>query len=103
MQAVRIIQDEHRSLAAVLHGMLYLARAIRERGMKPPFDVLGAMVYYIDAFPERFTIRRRKAPVQTWCARCLEVGPLLDQLEEELSGWRRSARSSRRSRYTGGI
>ena len=54
MQAIRIIQDEHRSLAAVLHGMLYLVREIRDRGMKPPFEVLGAMVYYIDAFPERF-------------------------------------------------
>ena len=54
MQAIRIIQEEHRSLAAVLHGMLYLVHEIRDRGMKPPFEVLGAMVYYIDAFPERF-------------------------------------------------
>ena len=54
MQAIRIIQEEHRSLAAVLHGMLYLVHEIRDRGIKPPFEVLGAMVYYIDAFPERF-------------------------------------------------
>jgi len=54
MEAIRIIQDEHRSLAAVLHGMLYLVHEIRDRGTKPDFDVLGAMVYYIDAFPERF-------------------------------------------------
>ena len=54
MQAIRTIQDEHRSLAAVLHGMLYLVHAIRERGARPDFNVLGAMIYYIDAFPERF-------------------------------------------------
>ena len=54
MQADRIIQDEHRSLAAVLHGMLYLVHDIRDRGAKPSFDVFGAMIYYIDAFPERF-------------------------------------------------
>ena len=54
MQSIRIINDEHRSLAAVLHGMLYLVREIREHGAKPDFAVLGAMVYYIDAFPERF-------------------------------------------------
>lgn len=54
MKAVRIIQDEHRSLAAVLHGMTYLVREIRDRGAAPDFAVLGAMIYYIDAFPERF-------------------------------------------------
>ena len=54
MQAIRIIHDEHRSLAAVLHGMLYLVRDIRLRGSAPDFRVLGAMVYYIDTFPERF-------------------------------------------------
>jgi hemerythrin-like domain-containing protein len=54
MQAIRTIQDEHRSLAAVLHGMLHLVHAIRDRGIRPDFNVLGAMIYYIDAFPERF-------------------------------------------------
>jgi hemerythrin-like domain-containing protein len=54
MQADRIIHDEHRSLAAVLHGMLYLVHAIRDRGARPDFNVLGAMIYFIDAFPERF-------------------------------------------------
>jgi hemerythrin-like domain-containing protein len=54
MQAIRIIQDEHRALAAVLHGMGYLVREIRDGRAKPDFAVLGAMIYYIDAFPERF-------------------------------------------------
>lgn len=54
MRAIDIIHDEHRSLAAVLHGLLYLVRDIRLRHTKPDFAVLGAMVYYIDAFPERF-------------------------------------------------
>ena len=54
MQAIRIIRDEHRSLAAVLHGMLYLVHQIRDRGATPDFDLFGAMIYYIDAFPERF-------------------------------------------------
>jgi hemerythrin-like domain-containing protein len=54
VQGDRIIHDEHRSLAAVLHGMLHLVHAIRERGALPDFNVLGAMIYYIDAFPERF-------------------------------------------------
>ena len=54
MQAIQIILDEHRALAAVLHGLLFLIRNIRGRGDKPDFVVLGAMICYIDAFPERF-------------------------------------------------
>jgi len=54
MDAVRIILDEHRSIAAVLHGMLYLIRDVRLRRAIPNFRVLRAMVYYIDAFIERF-------------------------------------------------
>ncbi|HEY1328189.1 MAG TPA: hemerythrin domain-containing protein [Casimicrobiaceae bacterium] len=54
MKAIRIIRDEHRALAAVLHGLLHLVRETRERGAPPNFPVLSAMLYYIDAFPERF-------------------------------------------------
>jgi hemerythrin-like domain-containing protein len=47
-------------------------------------DVLGAMVYYIDAFPERFHHPKEdKYLFKLLRARCLEAGPLLDQLEEE--------------------
>ena len=54
MDAVHTILDEHRSLAAVLHGMLYLVREIRLYGAAPNFEVFHAMVYYVDAFSERF-------------------------------------------------
>jgi hypothetical protein len=54
VQAIGILYAEHRSLVAVLHGMLYLVREIRLRDAPPRFDVLTAMVQYIQAFPERF-------------------------------------------------
>ncbi|HET8874797.1 MAG TPA: hemerythrin domain-containing protein [Casimicrobiaceae bacterium] len=54
MNAIRIIHSEHRSLAAVLHGMLHLVREIGLRNSAPNFELFGAMVYYIDAFAERF-------------------------------------------------
>jgi hemerythrin-like domain-containing protein len=54
MNAIDTILDEHRSLAAVLHGLLYLVRAIDNKKMGADFKVMGAMVYYIDAFPKRF-------------------------------------------------
>ncbi len=84
MQAIGIIRDEHRSLGAVLHGMLYLARQIREHAMKPPFDVLGAMVYYIDAFPERFHHPKEDEYLfKLLLARHPQAGPLVDQLQAE--------------------
>jgi transposase-like protein len=54
MQALRIIRAEHRSLAAILDGMIYIVHQIRDRGATPDFNLLGAMIYYIDAVPERF-------------------------------------------------
>ena len=84
MQAIRIIQDEHRSLAAVLHGMLYLIREIRERGAKPDFAVLRAMVYYIDAFPERFHHPKEDRYLfRLLRIRYPEASPLLERLETE--------------------
>ena len=48
MRSIAIIQDEHRSLGAVLHGMRNLVRQIRDKGAAPDFELLGAMIYYID-------------------------------------------------------
>ena len=84
MRAIRIIQDEHRSLAAVLHGMLYLVHDIRDRGAKPSFDVFGAMIYYIDAFPERFHHPKEDQYLfRVLRIRHPDAKPLLDRLEEE--------------------
>jgi len=51
--ALNVIRDEHRSLSAVLHGLQYLVKEVREGRRKPDFNVLRAMVHYIDAFPEK--------------------------------------------------
>ncbi len=84
MQAIGIIKDDHRSLAAVLHGMRYLVRDTRERGAPPRFDVLGAMLYYIDTFPERVHHPRETQYLFRFLrARCESAGPALDLLEGE--------------------
>lgn len=49
--ALAIIHDEHRSLAAVVHGLRYLVREMRERNAKPNFRLLWAMIFYLDEFP----------------------------------------------------
>ena len=52
-KALNIIRDEHRSIAAVLHGMQHLVRQIGERKTKIDPKVLRAMLYYLDTFTER--------------------------------------------------
>lgn len=52
-KAIRIIHDEHRSIAAVLSGLKSLAKTAQDPGVRPDFAVFRAMIYYIDAFPER--------------------------------------------------
>lgn len=51
--ALRIIYDEHRSISAVLSGLKTLARMAGEGELRPEFKAFRAMIYYIDAFPER--------------------------------------------------
>lgn len=51
--ALAIIHDEHRSLAAVIHGLRYLVREMREGHAKPDFKLLWAMTFYLAEFPEK--------------------------------------------------
>jgi hemerythrin-like domain-containing protein len=60
-RALAIIQDEHRSLGAVLHGLRYLVREMREKGAAPDFKLLWSMIYYMDAFSERLHNPREDA------------------------------------------
>jgi hemerythrin-like domain-containing protein len=51
--ALTIILDEHRSLAAVIHGLRFLLREMKEKGTEPDFKLLWAMVFYIESFPQK--------------------------------------------------
>jgi len=53
MKAIRIIQDEHRSITAVVEGMRQIVGEIVAGRMPPDFDLLDAMFRYIELFPER--------------------------------------------------
>lgn len=52
-KVLNIIHDEHRSIAAVLHGMQYLVQQIGKRGSNVDPRVFRAMLYYLDTFSER--------------------------------------------------
>jgi len=84
MKALSMIRDEHRALAAVLHGLSHLVRQLRERGAVADFDVLSAMIYYIDAFPERFHHPKEDRYLFALLrSRCPAAAPLLDVLGAE--------------------
>jgi len=79
-----ILGDEHRSLAAVLHGLEFLVRKATECGEPPPFPLLHAMVHYIEAFPQRLHHPKEEA----WLfdrlrLRTRELDDVLDELERQ--------------------
>jgi hemerythrin-like domain-containing protein len=49
----RIICQEHMALAAMLRSMLLLLAQQQRDGKPPDFQLLHAMLFYIDEFPER--------------------------------------------------
>lgn len=53
MQAMRILLDEHQSLAAIIHAIRHMVGEIGEGKLKPDFKLLHAMVHYLDAYPEK--------------------------------------------------
>jgi len=82
--ALNIIRDEHRSLAAVLHGLRYLVREVRDGRRKPDFGVLRAMVHYIDAFPEKLHHPKEDRYIFARLReRTTEGNAVLDQLEAQ--------------------
>lgn len=53
MEALHIIEDEHQSLAAILHAIRYMLKEIGAGKLQPDFRLLRAMVHYLDAYPEK--------------------------------------------------
>lgn len=51
--AIRLIKDEHRSMAAVLRAAEFAADKAVSTGNPPNFKLLRAMLYYLREFPER--------------------------------------------------
>jgi hemerythrin-like domain-containing protein len=84
MYAIQMIEDEHRSLAAVLHAMLHVVHEIRDSGAAPDFKLFGAMIYYIDTFPERYHHPKESEYLfPLVCTRHPAAAPLIERLDHE--------------------
>lgn len=53
MEALRIISDEHRSLAALLHAIRFMLKEAMAGRLTPDVKLFEAMVHYLDAYAEQ--------------------------------------------------
>lgn len=85
--ALSIIHDEHRSLAAVVHGLRYLVREMHERRAKPDFRLLWAMIFYLDEFPEKLHHPKENSYLfARLSARTHEADAVIAQLKQQHIG-----------------
>jgi hemerythrin-like domain-containing protein len=83
-KASRILRDEHRSISAVLSGLLELVRLARKPGTQPGFAALHAMIHYIDEYPERLHHPKEDQFLFARLAeRAPQTLPLVDELRRE--------------------
>jgi nucleotide-binding universal stress UspA family protein/hemerythrin-like domain-containing protein len=83
-QAIAIIRDEHRSLAAVLHAWQHLFKDAQGKDTRPDAGLMKAMVHYIQEFPvalhhpkeDDYLFRKLRE-------RTAEANPELDELEHQ--------------------
>ncbi len=52
-RGLAIIKEEHRSLAAVVHGLSYLVADLQRGAGRPNFPLFRAILTYIEGFPDR--------------------------------------------------
>lgn len=53
MEALRIISDEHQSLAAILHAVRFMIKEVAAGRLVPDLKLFEAMIHYLDAYPEK--------------------------------------------------
>jgi hemerythrin-like domain-containing protein len=81
---LRILRSEHFALMSLLQTMLLMLAESRSRGMPPDFAALGAILFYVDEFPEKRHHRKEsellfpKLRARTPLARAL-----MDHLDED--------------------
>ena len=90
-KAIMILEDEHRSISAVLSGLKELARMAHDGSAQPDFRVFRAMLRYIDEYPERqHHPKEERYLFARLLARSTAAQPLIDKLQaEHMEGVRR--------------
>ena len=90
---VQIIRDEHGTLSAVLRSIGLLLTESRRRGIAPDFQVLRAMLFYIDEFPEKVHHAKESALLFPMLrARSSALAKVLDRLDRDHEASHRAIR-----------
>lgn len=82
--AIATILEEHHSLKAVIHGLKHVVNEARTNAGRCDFKALRALVYYIDAYPEK----RHHPKEETYLFSALrertdKADKVLDELEHQ--------------------
>jgi hemerythrin-like domain-containing protein len=81
---IRIIRDEHSTLSAVLRSIGLLLSESRRHGLAPDFQVLRAMLFYIDEFPEQVHHTKESALLfPALRARSAELAAVIERLDRD--------------------
>ncbi len=92
--ALRVIRDEHAALSAMLSSIPLLLAENKRNGTPPSFDVLRAMLFYIDEFPERLHHRKETELLFPLLRqRNADCGEALDKLDRDHAAGERAIRA----------
>ncbi len=84
IDALQTIREEHDALAAVLRSILMMIERPATDSMQQFFDTLGAMLFYIDEFPERLHHQNESRVLFPKLAqRAPDLVPMLQRLEAD--------------------
>lgn len=82
-EAVRIIHEEHKAMSAMLQTLHLMSQRLRT-GVDADFDLMRAMLFYLDEFPERLHHAKESASLfPKLRARAPEIDAVLERLEGE--------------------
>lgn len=82
--SITIMRNEHAALASLLHTLTLLLAEHRQKRTRPDFELLHAMLVYIDEYPERLHHPKESELLfPMLCARAPESAPLIEQLDHD--------------------
>jgi hemerythrin-like domain-containing protein len=91
--ALDVINDEHQALSAMLRSLSLLVAQSRREGRAPAFEVLRAMLLYVDEFPERLHHPKESQLLFPKLAqRCPALAPVIARLERDHQAGERAIR-----------
>jgi hemerythrin-like domain-containing protein len=82
--AIDVIHEEHQALSAMLRSLSMLVTQAHREGHAPDFEVLRAMLFYVDEFPERLHHpKETELLFPLLLKRCPELAEVIARLEQD--------------------